>query len=59
MHTVTVKDPDVLQAAQKAKILQNLADKLNLEELKKLDKMSSEKGRKALKNNWSLISKFI
>lgn len=59
MNTVTVKDADVLQATQKAKILQNLADKLTLEELQKLDKMSSPKGRNALKTKWSLISNFI
>ena len=59
MTTVNVKDPDVLQAKLKADILQELADKLSLEELQKLKKMSSPKGRSALKNKWGLISKFI
>jgi hypothetical protein len=59
MTTVTVKDSDVLQAKLKAKSLQNIADILTLEELQKLEKMSSSKGREALKEHWDLISSMI
>lgn len=34
-------------------------NKLQTEELVKLSKMASEKGRKALKNKWNLIKSFV
>lgn len=57
--TIEVKGDSITDAFARQEVLQHLQNIATTEELQKLKLMTSEKGRKALKNKWALIKTFI
>lgn len=57
--TVEVKGDTITDAYLRKEVLQHLQNIATTEELQKLKQMTSEKGRKNLKNKWALIKTFI
>lgn len=56
---VLVKGKNMPDAIKRSDILAYLQNNLETEELAKLKKMASKKGRETLKKKWSLISIYI
>jgi len=56
---VTIKGTDVVDAMKRQNIINAIETKLDTDELEKLSQMITDKGRKTLKNKWSLIKKFL
>ncbi len=56
--SVEVKGEDLSDALERSNILKHLEAIATTEELRKIKQLSSEKGRKALKSKWPIISKF-
>lgn len=56
---VNVKGNSIVDAIDRNTILTKIEKTLTTEELKKLNLMCSDKGRKTLKNKWPLIKNFL